>query len=136
VEVKTLANVGNSIVMVDKELWASKVMKVFPNSIVEIIARKEKKEKSRSLEKYWWSVVVPLGAKLMGVSNPIFHEEMLTRHAPRETAVIDGIEKLFIKRTSLEAGIHMTKEEHVDWVKQCILDIEEFYGEHVPEPNE
>ena len=137
-EIKTLANVGENIVMIDRELWTNKVKSVFPNSVIEIVARKEKKEKSRPYEKWYWGVLIPIQCSWYDIDDKDWmHEINLFQHAPRIQEGFDGKEIRPYKRTSDKEGkkMQMDRDEIFRFIEEIVLE-ERTKGHDIPDPNE
>jgi hypothetical protein len=114
------------------------------DTVVEGVIRRQEKDKSRPMERYYWSVVLPCQCKfhnvLLADGEPDvewMHEMNLYRYARRITRVLDGKEIEVYKRTSAKKGdqLGMKLREQYEFIERVKAE-EAIMGNYIPDPNE
>ncbi|MBE3139177.1 MAG: hypothetical protein IMZ53_01185 [Thermoplasmata archaeon] len=129
--------------LIDREDFRLKIKSTFKDGLYENIVRPPIKDKSRPLEKYYWSVVLVYQCNYHKIfkaggepDTKWMHELNIYRYARRVITTVDGKEVEFCKRTSSSESekLRMLGREQYEFVERVKAE-EAIYGNYIPDPN-
>lgn len=114
----------------DPALVLARLLRMFKGKRVDVVVTREKKQRSDSQNKYYWSMVVPIFSEITGYEKDEAHDVLKAMFLRREVALPNG---RTVEVVGSSADLD-TKAFH-EYVERCRRFMAE-QGWNVPSPGE
>lgn len=92
----------------------ARLLRIFKGHRVDVIVRREKKQRSDQANRYYWSMVVPVFSEATGYDSDEAHELLKAMFLSREVTLPDG---LIVTKAGSSAALDT--KEFAEYVDKC-----------------